>query len=255
MAMHQVANQPSMESGSIKGCHDDPTSLIPATVLVIDSEAAAAGQLQQSLRGRGYMTLHATTDEDGLTLAMERKPEAIVVEINPPHVHALRFCTRYRMQETCTQIGIFVASKESPDDELLHLEYLASGADAVVSKPYNIPVLLARIDSSLRRLAQTGKDFRTLQWNGIRIDPRGRRAWADGCEIALTRSEYIILRNLVKAPGRVFERTEIIQALSGNDPFVSLRTVDVHMFALRKKLGPLGELLETVTGEGYRMRA
>jgi two-component system phosphate regulon response regulator PhoB len=129
------------------------------------------------------------------------------------------------------------------------------GADDYVLKPFSIRVLLERIRALRRRRdAAQRLDDEIISSDRLTIDRRRHRVTVDGQQVELTRSEFRLLETLARQPGRAFDRSELIDAALGEDTLVLERTIDVHIRALRKKLGPLAETIETVRGVGYRFR-
>jgi two-component system phosphate regulon response regulator PhoB len=129
------------------------------------------------------------------------------------------------------------------------------GADDYVTKPFSVKVLMERIKAleRRRRLGDTNDDD-VAACHGVVMDQRRFQASVDGKPLNLTRSEFRLLNTLVRQPGRVFRRSELIDAALGEDTIVMERTIDVHIRAIRRKLGPHAELVETMRGVGYRFR-
>ena len=128
------------------------------------------------------------------------------------------------------------------------------GADDYVTKPFSVKVLLQRINALLRRKDQGSSDRDVMVSQGILIDRRRHRATVGDMPVDLTPSEFALLGTLVRQPGRVFSRAELIDVALGDDAIVLERTIDVHIRALRKKLSAHAELIQTVRGIGYRLR-
>ena len=128
------------------------------------------------------------------------------------------------------------------------------GADDYVTKPFSVKILLERIKALLRRRESSGESTETIVSQGVMIDRRRHRVMIDDVPISLTRSEFELLEALVRQPGRVFSRAELIDAALGDDALVLERTIDVHIRALRQKLDQHSQLIETVRGVGYRFR-
>jgi DNA-binding response OmpR family regulator len=137
---------------------------------------------------------------------------------------------------------LFVTARDDEVDRVLGLEL---GADDYVTKPFSPRELVARVRTVLRRatggLASAGE---VLEIGGTRLDIGQRRVWTDGVEVALTSTEFDLLAHLMRRPGQVFERAQLLSAAAGT------RTVDVHIAQLRSKLGPWSPI-RTVRGVGY----
>jgi two-component system phosphate regulon response regulator PhoB len=123
-----------------------------------------------------------------------------------------------------------------------------------VTKPFSVKVLLERIKALLRRRSDEASEDDVITHQGVTIDRSRHRATAEGETLYLTRSEFRLLETLIRQPGRVFRRTELIDAALGEDTIVMERTIDVHIRAIRRKLGNKAAVIETVRGVGYRFR-
>jgi two-component system phosphate regulon response regulator PhoB len=128
------------------------------------------------------------------------------------------------------------------------------GTDDYVAKPFSVKVLLERIRALLRRREGSETDRNVLVSQGILIDRERHRVTVEERPLDLTPSEFALLESLIRQPGRVFSRAELIDSALGGDSLVLERTIDVHIRSLRKKLGPHAVLVETVRGIGYRFR-
>jgi two-component system phosphate regulon response regulator PhoB len=128
------------------------------------------------------------------------------------------------------------------------------GTDDYVAKPFSVKVLLERIRALLRRRDGVGANGSVLVSQGVMIDRERHRVTVDEKLLDVTPSEFGLLETLVRQPGRVFSRSELIDAARGGDSLVLERTIDVHIRSIRKKLGPHAVLVETVRGVGYRLR-
>jgi two-component system phosphate regulon response regulator PhoB len=154
--------------------------------------------------------------------------------------------------ETAGAIIIMLTAKTEEADQLIGFSV---GADDYVTKPFSIRVLMERIKALQRRKSATADDdVETITRGGITLDRRRYRVTVDGQLIELTKSEFRLLDTLIRQPGRAFDRTELIDSALGEDTLVLERTIDVHIRALRKKIGEKADAIETVRGVGYRFR-
>ena len=144
-----------------------------------------------------------------------------------------------------------LTAKAEESDELIGFSL---GADDYVTKPFSVKVLLERLKALRRRRTTEGVSDEVTSKLGVTVDRRRHQAASESKTIQLTRSEFRLLDTLIRQPGRVFHRAELIDAALGEDTMVMERTIDVHIRALRRKLGERAELIETVRGVGYRFR-
>jgi two-component system, OmpR family, phosphate regulon response regulator PhoB len=221
-------------------------------VLIIEDDRPLAEVVAYNLKQAGYEVLVAHDGLDGLNQAQMKLPEIVVLDLMLPVVEGLDVCRRLRSDPaTRDTLILMLTAKAEESDELIGFSL---GADDYVAKPFSVKVLLERIKALRRRRApEPGADDVTV-CQGITIDRVRYRASADGAPLALTRSEFKLLDTLIRQPGRVFQRSELIDSALGEDTMVLERTIDVHIRALRKKLGRKADLIETVRGVGYRFK-
>jgi two-component system phosphate regulon response regulator PhoB len=145
-----------------------------------------------------------------------------------------------------------LTAKSEESDQLVGFSV---GADDYVTKPYSVRVLLERIKALLRRKSRPiEEDADTVARLGIALDRRRYRVTVDAGLVDLTKTEFRLLDTLIRQPGRAFDRSELIDSALGEDTLVLERTIDVHIRALRKKIGEKSDAIETVRGVGYRFR-
>jgi len=214
-------------------------------ILVVEDEERIADALQRGLEAEGFAVDVAANGTDGLWLATEQEYDAIVLDIMLPGINGLRICKALREKRIWTPILMLTAK----DGELDEMEALDTGADDFLSKPFSYPVLLARIRALLRRSA--GERPTTLVAGDLELDPATRTCQKGGVEIKLTSRELSVLEYLMRRAGEVVSKGEIINhvwdfAYDGGD-----NVVEVHVSALRRKLG--ASAVETVRGGGYRV--
>ena len=221
-------------------------------VLVIEDDRSLVEVLTYNLKQAGYEVLVATDGQDGLLQAQIKSPDMVVLDLMLPVVDGLDVCRRLRADNSTKDLQIvMLTAKAEESDELIGFSL---GADDYVTKPFSVKVLLERIKAlRRRRTAEAATDDVTTKL-GVTVDRRRHQATAEGKSVQLTRSEFRLLDTLIRQPGRVFFRTELIDAALGEDTMVMERTIDVHIRALRRKLGSRADVIETVRGVGYRFR-
>jgi two-component system phosphate regulon response regulator PhoB len=221
-------------------------------VLVIEDDRSLVEVLSYNLKAAGYEVLVATDGQDGLLRAQTKSPDIVVLDLMLPVIDGLDVCRRLRADASTRDLAIIMlTAKAEESDELIGFSL---GADDYVTKPFSVKVLLERIKALRRRRTSEAVSDEVTTKLGVTVDRRRHQAAAEGAAIALTRSEFQLLDTLIRQPGRVFHRTELIDAALGEDAMVMERTIDVHIRALRRKLGERADVIETVRGVGYRFR-
>src|SRR5262245_36642058 len=221
-------------------------------VLVIEDDRSLAEVLSYNLKAAGYEVIVSTDGQDGLLRAQTKLPDIVVLDLMLPVVDGLDVCRRLRADNaTKDMLIVMLTAKAEETDELIGFSL---GADDYVTKPFSVKVLLERIKAlRRRRTAEPATDEVTTK-QGVTIDRRRHQAAAEGKPLELTRSEFRLLDTLIRQPGRVFDRSELIDAALGEDTMVLERTIDGHIRAIRRKLGERADVIETVRGVGYRFR-
>jgi DNA-binding response OmpR family regulator len=221
-------------------------------VLVIEDDRSLAEVLSYNLKTAGYEVLAASDGQDGLLKAQTKAPDIVVLDLMLPVVDGLDVCRRLRADSSTKDLLIvMLTAKAEESDELIGFSL---GADDYVTKPFSVKVLLERIKALRRRRTAEGITDEVTSKQGVTVDRRRHQAAAKGSSLQLTRSEFRLLDTLIRQPGRVFDRAELIDAALGEDTMVMERTIDVHIRALRRKLGERADVIETVRGVGYRFR-
>ncbi len=222
-------------------------------ILVVEDDHALSEVLEYNLTREGYSVSRAYDGRDGISQARLKMPDIIILDVMLPLVDGIEVCRQLRAApETRTAVIIMLTAKSEEADQLIGFSV---GADDYVLKPFSVRVLLERIRALRRRRDSVERqDGEIVTCHRITIDRRRHRALIDNEAIELTRSEFRLLETLIRQPGRAFDRSELIDAALGEDTLVLERTIDVHIRALRKKLGDLADTIETVRGVGYRFR-
>jgi two-component system phosphate regulon response regulator PhoB len=222
-------------------------------VLVIEDDRSLSEVLVYNLKQAGYEVLVASDGQDGLLQAQVKLPDIVVLDLMLPVIDGLDVCRRLRAGTATRDMQIvMLTAKAEESDELIGFSL---GADDYVTKPFSVKVLLERIKALRRRQSgEQATDGEVTTRQGVTVDRRRHQASAAGKTIQLTRSEFRLLDTLIRQPGRVFDRSELIDAALGEDTMVMERTIDVHIRALRRKLNKHADVIETVRGVGYRFR-
>ncbi|MEI6525629.1 MAG: response regulator [Planctomycetota bacterium] len=222
-------------------------------ILVIEDDRAISEILVYNLDKAGYEVSLAIDGRDGLSQAQLKLPDVILLDVMLPVIDGTEVCRRLRSKpETASSIIIMLTAKTEEADQLIGFSV---GADDYVTKPFSVRVLMERIKALQRRKTAKAEDENdVVSRAGITLDRRRYRVNVDAQPVELTKSEFRLLDTLIRQPGRAFDRTELIDSALGEDTLVLERTIDVHIRALRKKIGPKADAIETVRGVGYRFR-
>lgn len=227
-----------------------------ATILIVDDEADILEMLKYNLEKEGYLVLTARNGRNALDEA-RNTPDLILLDVMMPEMDGWEVCRRLKRDQRTDSIPvIFLTAKGSEVDEVVGFEL---GAEDYIVKPISIRKLIARVKAVIRRKEAVRGDG-TAKQEIIRIDKLeinvpnytvsiGARG------IPLTRKEFETLVYLVRHRGRVISRDALLNVVWGENIHVVDRTVDVHISKIREKLGVHGEIIETVKGVGYRVKA
>ncbi|MDQ2837440.1 MAG: response regulator transcription factor [Actinomycetota bacterium] len=215
-------------------------------IMVIEDETAIAEVIRLNLVKAGF-GVHLERDGDaGLAAIRARKPAAVILDIGLPGIDGIEVCRRLRAEQNWTPV-LFVTARDDEVDRIVGLEL---GADDYVTKPFSPRELVARVSSVLRRSQGVGDAVAPLQVGEVRLEPAQRRVYAGDAEIALTATEFDLLACLMRRPGRVFSREQLLSEVWGYSSIAGARTVDVHVAQVRGKLGAASPI-RTVRGVGY----
>jgi len=215
-------------------------------IVVVEDESAIAGVIALNLRAAGYGVHVEGTGDGGLAAVRRLRPAAVVLDVGLPGMDGVEMCRRLRSAGDWTPV-LFVTARDDEVDRVVGLEL---GADDYVTKPFSPRELVARVSSVLRRSRGTVEATDELTIGSLALDVAGRRVRIDGREVELTATEFNLLEMLMRHPGRVFQREQLISQVWGYEPLAGTRTVDVHVAQLRAKLGPASPI-RTVRGVGY----
>ncbi|MBC6446631.1 response regulator transcription factor [Actinokineospora xionganensis] len=214
-------------------------------VLVVEDDPAIAELVTLYLRRDGFGVQVESDGVAALAAARRVKPVAVVLDIGLPGMDGIEVCRALRKDGDWTPV-LFVTARDDEVDRVLGLEL---GADDYVTKPFSPRELVARVRTVLRRANGPGA-AEVLSACGTRLDLGERRVWTDGGEVALTSTEFDLLAHLMRRPGQVFDRAQLLSAVWGYAAAAGTRTVDVHIAQLRAKLGPHCPI-RTVRSVGY----
>ena len=225
---------------------------MPGTVLVIDDETDLRELVRYNLEKEGFDVIMAADGTSGLEIALRHRPDLVILDLMMPGIDGLEVCKRFRADERGKSTPLLMlTAKGTEADRVVGLEL---GADDYVTKPFSPRELVARVKALLRRRQQQDLPAEMIRRGDLVIDIAGHEVRFADRRITLTATEFKILSLLASRSGRVLKRDEIIDAAMDHDSNVYDRTIDVHMTAIRRKLGRGGDMIETVRGFGYRLR-
>jgi len=240
------------------GAPDTASTLARRHVLLVEDDMEIAKLIRLHLVDGGADVVHTADGAGGLALAMSGSWDLVLLDLGLPGCDGLDVCRQVRAFRPAMPI-IVVTARTTEEERVRGLE---AGADDYVVKPFGVRELLARIDALLRRMSlldpDPGGDAGRIVVGDIELDPSAHLAIVAGRTVALTAREFALLLHFVRHPGRVFRRTELLDAVWGYSHAGYLHTVNTHINRLRGKIEPDTArpcYIETVWGVGYRLAA
>ncbi len=223
-------------------------------ILVVDDEPDIVALVVYHLAKAGFKISTASNGGDALRIAQQDRPALIVLDLMLPGMSGLEVLDQLRADESTRDIAVLMltARREEAD----RIKGLSSGADDYLTKPFSPQELVLRVRNILRRIAQAQAGVPDVMKVGpVLIDRSAHRVTVDGVELDLTPTEFKLLMTLAERRGRVQSRRHLLETVWDAAPDIQTRTVDMHVQRLRTKLGAAGDMIETVRGFGYRLRA
>jgi len=226
------------------------------TILLVEDEPGLAGIIARELRAEGYDMAHAGDGLRALELFAGRPPDLVILDWMLPRLDGLEVLRRIRQSS-----GLPVLMLTARGSEMDRVVGLEVGADDYLVKPFSMRELVARVRALLRRAAHVQQVLEAdrrpaaaaVHYAGLRLEPDAYCATLDGAPLELTRTEFDLLYFLLRHPGRAFSRNYLLDAVWGTHYVAGDRSVDNAILRLRRKLGGLGDAIETVWGVGYRL--
>lgn len=221
-------------------------------ILVIEDEAAIRDMLKFTLTASDYDVREAANAEDGWKLALDIKPDIILLDWMMPGTSGVELAKRLRNNDKTRAIPIIMLTARGEEED--QVKGFESGADDYVIKPFSPRALVARIKANLRRQSSDVGDKETIQSGRMCLDLKSHRFYVDDEEIKLGPTEFKLVQFFMTHANRVFSRTQLLDQVWGVNVVVEERTVDVHIRRLRKLLEPVGvaDYIQTIRGAGYR---
>jgi two-component system alkaline phosphatase synthesis response regulator PhoP len=222
-------------------------------ILVVDDELGILDLVQYNLSKAQYDVVGVGSGEEALAQVRTTPPDLVVLDLMLPGVDGLEVCKALKRDTYTAAIPIVILTARGEEADIV--AGLELGADDYLTKPFSPRVLLARIRAVLRRHhTEPVTEDAVITRHGLVLHPGRHEVLVEGQPVPLTLTEFRVLHLLARRPGWVFTRNQIIAAAQGADVSVTERAVDVHIVSLRRKLGPVGETIETIRGVGYRLQ-
>ncbi|MBM4193376.1 MAG: response regulator transcription factor [Gemmatimonadetes bacterium] len=222
-----------------------------ARILVVDDEPDIVALVVYHLAKAGYRVSSAANGADAVAVAKRERPALVVLDLMLPGMSGFDVLREIRADAGTREMAVIMltARKDEPD----RIQGLSLGADDYLTKPFSPQELILRVQAVLRRTGSTPAARDVVQVGSITIDRAAHRVAVGDESIDLTATEYKLLVILAERVGRVQARPHLLGMVWEAAPDIQTRTVDMHVQRLRTKLGPAGDLIETVRGFGYRL--
>ena len=221
-------------------------------VMIVEDEPDLSELLAYNFGKEGFDVVQIYDGDEAVYAAEEEKPDLILLDWMLPHVSGIEVCGQLRARENTRAVPIIMLTARGEEED--RIRGLRRGADDYVSKPFSMNELVERAHALLRRTNRTNADS-ALVFHDITVDRAARRVRRGTREVRLGPTEFNLLEVLIKRPGRVFDRSDLLDRVWGQDADVELRTVDVMVGRLRRALNRRGERdpIRTVRAAGYAL--
>ncbi len=227
-------------------------------LLIIDDEVHILELLRYNLESSGYEVVQAESGEEALEKLKKVKVDGVILDLMLPGIDGIEVLRQIRQSDHMHLPVIMLTAKNEEIDAVIGLEM---GADDYIGKPFRTRELISRVKSVLRRAQlreESYKNHEEVVEKGLYVNTQSHQIFNDGVEVFLTLKEFELLEKLLKSPGRVFTRDELLESIWGYDYVGETRTVDVHIRQLRKKVeqdDKNPEKILTVRGIGYKYKS
>jgi DNA-binding response OmpR family regulator len=230
------------------------TPTMPAKILVVDDDRAILALIKKFLAASGFGVIMTDNGSEALLLFKDSKPDLILCDAEMPGLDGHALCRRIKQEADARTVPVVLMSGAKMADKDV-LQGFEGGADDYVLKPFSLPVLLARLKAVLRRYEAVEEKEGVLRKCGVEIDASGRTVRIGRAPVPLTRKEFDLLAVLLSKSGKVLSIPYLLETVWGYDPadYNDPGTVEVHVYHLRKKLGPkLAKRIVNIPGLGYK---
>ncbi len=223
---------------------------MPATILIVEDEADLSELMRYNLEAEGFRVVAAESGDEAVERIRDGVPDLILLDWMLPGLSGIELTRRWRSRDETARVPIIMVTARGEEEE--RVRGLATGADDYIVKPFSMPELVARIQALLRR-SSPQLVSNVLKAGDLELDRQSHRVRRAGRDLHLGPTEYRLLEYLMRHPGRVYSREQLLDGVWGNDVYVDERTVDVPVGRLRKAInrGREQDPIRTVRGAGY----
>jgi two-component system, OmpR family, phosphate regulon response regulator PhoB len=222
-----------------------------ARILIIEDEQDLAGLVEYNLRAAGFEAEAAGTGASGLARARANVPDLVLLDLMLPDLAGSEVLRLLKSDSELRKVPVIIVSAKGQESD--RIQGLEQGADDYVVKPFSVRELMLRVRAVLRRAEVEEGPTAQLSAGDIQLDTSRHQVRVKGQEVVLTALEFRLLRTLLERGDRVQTREVLLSDVWGIQAEIHTRTVDTHIKRLREKLGPAGDIIETVRGVGYKL--
>ena len=222
-----------------------------AKVVIIEDEPDIIEVMSYNLKREGYQVSASRRGDEGLNLVRNQSPALVLLDLMLPGTDGLSICQQLKADPITRDIPIIIVSAKGEESDVVI--GLGLGADDYIAKPFSPRELLARVKAVLRRgPVREDQQKERIQIKDLMIDTTRHEVVIAGVQVKLTATEFKLLFQLASQPGRAFSREQLLNRDVGEGVIVVDRNIDVHIRSVRKKLGVLSHMVQTIRGVGYR---
>jgi two-component system alkaline phosphatase synthesis response regulator PhoP len=222
-----------------------------AKIVIIEDEPDIIEVMSYNLKREGYQVSASRRGDEGLNLVRNQSPALVLLDLMLPGTDGLSICQQLKADPITRDIPIIIVSAKGEESDVVI--GLGLGADDYIAKPFSPRELLARVKAVLRRgPVREDQQKERIQIKDLMIDTTRHEVVINGVQVKLTATEFKLLFQLASQPGRAFSREQLLNRVVGEGVIVVDRNIDVHIRSVRKKLGALSHMVQTIRGVGYR---
>jgi len=222
-----------------------------ARILIVEDEQDLSDLLVYNLKAEGYEVDTAMTGASALARARANRPDLVLLDLMLPDISGHEVIRMLKADSHFARTAVVMVTARGQEQD--RVQGLEEGADDYVVKPFAVKELILRVKAILRRIASDTHGPELLRMGRITLDPSRHEVRVDDSPVTLTALEFRLLKTLMERPGRVQTREVLLSDVWGIEAEIMTRTVDTHIKRLREKLGPPGDIIETVRGVGYKL--